>query len=267
MSEILVQKPEAPEILQPAPVAPKIVSHFQRFEMKYRLSPVQAVRLVSELRASHMRLDSRVADRESERYTVSSLYFDSPDFMCWQANEAGLRKRFKLRIRTYAPAGALAPLYFLEIKRKDDAVVTKDRVAVPADLFCEFFEKDFNPFALRGRPEVIGDAAALEEFLAKMARFSMRPAARIEYRRLPLVGRYNEAFRVTIDEGIEASAARSFAPDRGYPVFRGRAVLEIKFNNTLPFWFHKILLRHGLRRGKFSKYYNGVRMLRNYCRL
>jgi hypothetical protein len=253
-----------------SPVAPpKIISHFQRFEIKYQLSSLQAERLYAELAASHMHPDPRVAEVPSGRYTVSSLYFDSPELMCWQANEAGLRRRFKLRIRAYAEPGEPVEHYFLEVKKKDDAVVTKDRVALPPHLFREAFDNEsFDFFRLIGHPEIVGDKKALEEFVAKLTKFRMHPISLVSYKRAPLVGRANEQFRVTIDEDIRAGVARSLDDVPLFiPVFRGRVILEVKFNNTLPYWFHEILMRHGLRRAKFSKYYNGVTLLKEYSRI
>lgn len=243
----------------------KFTAHFQRFEIKYHLSPIQANHILTELMAGHMRPDPMVEDRRERRYTVSSLYFDSPDWKCYYENESGERKRFKLRIRSYEIAPQPDSLVFLEIKRKDDAVITKDRVAIPFHLYQSIFVESADPFLLLGHPEVIGERVVLEEFLSKLSRFAMRPAALIRYERIPLVGRANERFRVTLDHAIEASAVSEFTGhDAFIPVFRGRTVLEVKFNNILPRWFHKILQRHELRRAKFSKYFNGVRVLAQY---
>ena len=247
-----------------APQSQKFVSHFQRFEFKYHLSPLQADRIWTELASSHMRPDPVIADSPQPRYSVWSIYFDSPGLKCWRENESGERRRFKLRARTYRGSGQEETV-FLEIKRKDDAVVTKDRLALPKALWQEAFLEEQDPFFLLGHPNVLGDRTVLEEFLWKQARYAMRPVCLVAYDRAPLVGRYNERFRVTVDQMIRASAIPSFdGHDAFLPVFRGRAVLEVKFNNKLPHWFHRILQRHELRRAKFSKYYNGVSVLKRY---
>ena len=238
-------------------------AHFQRFEFKYPLSPLQANRILVELMASHMRPDPTVAERHEKRYTVSSLYFDSPGWKCYYENEAGERVRFKLRIRSYETAPEAESLMFLEIKRKDDAIITKDRVAIPHHLYRTVFAEAGDPFQLLDHPAVIGERAVLEEFLSKLSRFAMRPRVLIRYERIPLVGRTNERFRVTLDYGLEASAVPEFSGHDAFrPVFRGRTILEVKYNNTLPHWFHRILQRHELRRTKFSKYFNAVTVLK-----
>ncbi|OHA08581.1 MAG: hypothetical protein A3B37_01790 [Candidatus Sungbacteria bacterium RIFCSPLOWO2_01_FULL_59_16] len=249
------------------PSASKLSVHFQRFEFKYHLSPIQASRIAGELLASHMKPDPTVEAAPERRYTVTSLYFDSPDWKCWRENESGERRRFKLRIRSYAPAPDPGTLVFLEIKRKDDAVVTKDRVALPYGVYREIFEERRDPFALLGYGAFLGEQAVRDEFLWRMARFSMRPVALIRYERLPLVGRHHERFRVTFDSGIAVNAGSALAaPDLFLPVFAGKTVMEVKFNNALPHWFHRILQRHGLQRRKFSKYYNGVAVLKHHRR-
>lgn len=249
------------------PSAAKLAVHFQRFEFKYHLSPIQASHISSELLLSHMKPDPAVESAPERRYTVTSLYFDSPDGKCWRENESGERRRFKLRIRSYAPDPDPSTLVFLEIKRKDDVVVTKDRVALPYGVYREIFEERQDPFAVLEYGALLGEPAIRDEFLWKLARFAMRPVAVIRYERLPLVGRHHERFRVTFDSGIAASAGSALvAPGPFLPVFVGRTVMEVKFNNALPHWFHRILMRHGLTRRKFSKYYNGVAVLKNYHR-
>jgi len=249
------------------PSAAKLAVHFQRFEFKYHLSPLQASRISAELMRSHMKPDSAVESFPEPRYTVTSLYFDSPDWKCWLENESGERRRFKLRVRSYTPRPDADSLVFLEIKKKDDAVVTKDRVALPYDAYREIFEERRDPFALLQYGALIGERAVRDEFLWKMARFAMRPVAVVRYERLPLVGRHHERFRVTFDSRITASAGSALSSSGLFlPVFAGKTVMEVKFNNALPHWFHRVLQRHGLQRRKFSKYYNSVAVLKHYYR-
>ena len=64
-------------------------------------------------------------------YTVRSIYYDTATFAHFFANEDGLARRAKPRIRGYDRGGDDA-LAFLEIKRRNGAVGSKSRAPIPA---------------------------------------------------------------------------------------------------------------------------------------
>lgn len=55
------------------------IRKFNRFELKYLISLRQAARFTTALRA-YLVPDEH--GRQNGRYTLASLYFDSPDFRC-----------------------------------------------------------------------------------------------------------------------------------------------------------------------------------------
>ena len=104
--------------------------HFQRFEFKYQM-PLDFVEGIIPELLKYMDFDPFAQKFPDHGYTVASLYFDSVGLDCYYQKLAGVRTRKKLRIRFY-PENGLTPetKVFLEIKRKYDAVVVKDRLAL-----------------------------------------------------------------------------------------------------------------------------------------
>src|SRR3989344_14084 len=98
--------------------------HFRRFELKYPLS-LDQYRLIRPLVARRLSPDPFVGS--AGYYQVNSLYFDTPNLNAYHQSRAGLKNRIKYRLRTYSTAIPAPPYAFLEIKRKHDATVLKDR--------------------------------------------------------------------------------------------------------------------------------------------
>jgi hypothetical protein len=92
---------------------------FNRFELKYLLSLLQAEHLRAALQG-YVVPDEH--GHSNGRYTLSSLYYDSPDLRCYWENEHGLKFRRKLRIRRCETCEVFtdeSPV-FLEIKQRYD---------------------------------------------------------------------------------------------------------------------------------------------------
>ena len=99
----------------------------QRFECKYLVDPL----VLPEMRAylqPFVEPDRYARQRADGRYTVSSLYLDSPDLLLFRQTRRGEKDRFKLRVRTYDD-GASQPA-FAAVKGKVNSVVRKRRVAL-----------------------------------------------------------------------------------------------------------------------------------------
>jgi hypothetical protein len=114
--------------------------------------------------------------------TYRNLYFDTDDLRCFHDHRRGRRIRHKVRIRHY-PDRALS---YLEIKTKRNELVTdKQRHAIP---FANENLGDSERAFIRTHAGALADA--------------LRPSARIEYRRVCLIGLASEE-RVTIDLDLE----------------------------------------------------------------
>lgn len=227
--------------------------HFQRFEFKYQLPLDTVDGMVPEL-LKYMEFDPYARNLPGSAYTVASLYYDTAGHGAYYQKINGLKTRKKLRVRFYNFDLTPETLVFMEIKRKYDAVVVKDRVALPLRA-CEDLLR-------HGKwPDQVDPAAqaTLEEFMWLKEHNSMAPQNIILYKRRPLFSKVDPNFRVTVDFDIKSYQAE-WLTTAGHPssVNPGMAILEVKFNNILPFWFHSIIRKYGLEQRPFSKYCNGL---------
>lgn len=94
---------------------------FERKEVKYRLNTMQ-VRAIKQALSAHMAPD------EYGQTSITSVYYDTPNRdMISRSLEKPAYKE-KLRLRTYGPRNASAPV-FVELKKKHEGIVYKRRIA------------------------------------------------------------------------------------------------------------------------------------------
>lgn len=224
--------------------------HFQRFEFKYQ-APLNLVEGLIPDFLKYMSWDPYARDLPAKSYAVSSLYFDSAGLGCYYQNLNGDRVRKKLRIRFYDLSLKPEMPVFLEIKRKYDMVSVKDRLTMTQAKCYNLLQGKGNiglSFSEHNRE-------TLDEFLWLKYYNGMQPRNMVIYDRKPLISKVDPNFRVTIDYNIRTYSANWLCDKKdGISINPGWAVLEVKFNNILPFWFHQLILRHNLERRPFSKY-------------
>jgi len=231
--------------------------HFQRFEFKYYLPKNIADKLIPAL-LNYMDWDPYIKESGQDYYQVNSLYFDSPDFGCFWDKESGIADRKKLRFRFYNDIKDQASPIFAEIKRKKDALVIKDRISIDAASSSnDNFDKKLSELLNADQ-----DNDFLHELVWFKKRNTLRPKLFVSYKRKALVGKIDKKFRVTFDYDIKTQLANDLdiSPNKFKNVYPGGAVLELKYNNVLPAWFHKIIQRYQLQRLAYSKYCNSLRV-------
>ncbi|RJQ31197.1 polyphosphate polymerase domain-containing protein [Candidatus Parcubacteria bacterium] len=229
----------------------KLKLHFQRFEFKYQI-PVNLIDgLLPEL-LKYMEWDPYVKEKTGLFYYVSSLYFDSIGYACYYQNLSGERTRKKLRIRFYDEKLSAKSPVFLEIKKKYDSVVIKDRLTTTMENCNSILEGNLKKI---DSELSLTDRETLNDFLWLKYHNSMVPQNMVIYKRKPLISKVDPSFRVTFDYELATyCSARLNDRKYGYEVMPQLAVMEVKFNNMLPFWFHQILQKYNLQRMAFSKY-------------
>lgn len=209
----------------------KIKLHFERFEFKYLMTEAKAEKVLETLLANNLEWDPYTENKIEHAYTVTSLYYDSPTLKCYREKIDGLDRRFKLRERIYGKKHEENTQIFYEIKRKKDVVIVKDREI--------------------GSPS--------EEFEYKRQAFNLSPNIVIQYERQALQGKFQDRLRVTFDRELRAVSAESLKDFHDpKPVSPRFVIMEIKYNNTLPAWFSRIITGHELERRPFSKYCAGI---------
>lgn len=228
-----------------------------RYELKYLLSPEQVAPLREAL-CGACALDRYSAAAPGQRYTVTSLYFDTPDLAFFRAALDRDARRVKLRARRYDDDGA--PV-LLEVKRKHGEIVKKTRAVVHED------------WAERMRRPAQEDAPALHDFSAVLARTGAEPRLLVRYRREAWASEVDEYARVTFDSALEyqpwdrlsfdgeAGAWVPLDDSAAFDMPRSAVVLELKFAERAPAWMMTLVRRFDLLRRGFSKYTTGVDQL------
>jgi hypothetical protein len=236
------------------------VHKFNRFELKYVISLEQAKQFKAALQA-YVVPDEHGQD--NGRYTLSSLYYDSPDLRCYQENEQGLKFRRKLRIRRYETNDVFtdeSPV-FLEVKQRYDRVTQKRRTVLPyreALRFC-------NDRQIPGNG--LGDKALLDEIYAFLWQYNLRPVSIVRYDRQAFIGtEYDRGLRVTFDTSLsfQAHQLHLHDPSTGLPMLpASSAVMEIKVNERIPTWLAHMIAAHNLQRVGVSKYCRSIEAARS----
>ena len=228
-----------------------------RFELKFLLSPRQRDEAEQTLVA---RL-SQDPHGGGGRYEVSSLYFDSPDWRWLTEKLDGVDPRQKVRVRWYGGAVSQAEQGFVEIKHRRERRVLKERVTCGKDSLLKLLAGDLGESLALTGPDPDGVAARVA-LLA--SRLELRPATVIHYRRLAFQAPEERRLRITFDEEVRAySSEDAELAGRGLPVLPpGWTVLEVKFDQRIPAWVGQALRSLKLRLQPFSKYAEGVLVLR-----
>ena len=232
-----------------------------RFEYKYFVSEVQAVQ-VRKFVECYLPPDKYTVGRQGIGYPVHSLYFDSPDRMtCWATVE-GHKNRFKIRVRFYDDRPE-SPL-FLEIKRRDNQVIQKQRAAVKRSCADRLLAGEW----LTRADLVVDDEKnfrAMYNFCELCQKINARPTAYTSYMREGYEPPDSNWQRVTFDRQLRAGPYRgsidiSELERWAQPEVQG-IVLELKFTDRYPDWMHDLVESFNLRRTSMPKYVECVTLL------
>ena len=234
---------------KPAPL------HFRRMEFKYMVPERIIPRFIDRI-VPHMEADPFLLQegRGRRAYPVTSLYFDSLDLQSLREKDAGILARRKLRLRTYENAFSASARSFLEIKRRHDFIVSKDRLSLSvgelqgADRMSQVLGH------LLSRVEATEDVTSEAETLRSW--YGLQPTTLVTYDRIPFVGKHDRTFRITIDHALRGAWHPTHLLGT-IPLHRcmsGYCLIELKFHHGIPSWFHAIIQDLELHRTAYSKY-------------
>lgn len=224
---------------------------FRRFECKYLITEGQASRVLKYAQP-YVELDPFAARCPDGRYQISSLYLDGDDLCLYHETLAGVKDRFKLRIRAYSDRFE-DPVFF-EVKKRNDRVIVKER--------CRVRRAEIGPTidgwgAARERM-ALPELESLEAFQSRCQRIKAKPRVLVRYNREAYMGTFDPTARVTFDRNLQTRGQRQhgqfFSPAGWSSVEGGKVLLELKFNDSCPSWMTAIVRQEGLRRISFSKY-------------
>lgn len=229
--------------------------HFRRIELKF-LIPDRIIPSFIDRIAPYTQPDPFLVEEGRGRieYPVTSLYFDSFDLHSLYEKEAGLLSRRKVRLRTYEEEFSADAYSFIEIKRRHDFVVSKDRLSLSVgDLHSALPMSGLLDHLLaqvEASEEVTHEANLLHGW------YNLQPTVLVSYNRRPFVGMQDRRFRITIDQNLRSVwKPRVLLGSKMYtPCNPGWSVVEMKSNHALPAWFHDIIQDFQLTRTAHSKY-------------
>lgn len=228
-----------------------------RTEYKYLVPNALLDRIRSDI-APYVAADSFSKQRGTKGYTVRSVYYDTPQFDCYDEKLDGLTARRKYRIRGYDRPHEKS-LVFLEIKRKYVDRIAKSRAPLLyRDLDAFFLSSDIHRYilALTGTGEETIDA---RRFLYHYYRQGLRPAVLVVYDREPFFGKFDPSLRVSIDRDLRGSIFPSlnmlFDDQCLEYAMSHHFILELKFfRGALPAWVQSLITRYELPRMALSKF-------------
>ena len=226
-----------------------------RYEFKYLVPSEQYGALRNALQP-FLTPDRFAMQQPNGRYTVRSIYFDTPDFEMYHTKIDGIAHRLKVRLRGYN-VGHDESTVFMEIKRKYEGPILKNRSDASFGLVKQLFAGgSFDDLA----SEIQNPDNARRFFYQILSR-NLRPVVNVVYEREPFVGKTLDPendFRVTFDLQLRGLAYPSVenlfeevGPQYAYPGF---FILEVKFNRFCPAWMKPLLEDFQLRKEPASKY-------------
>ena len=235
----------------------------KRFEFKYFLTPTEAKRVEAFL-LTHARMTPDENSRNGSYY-VNSLYFDTPFMDDYAEKDGSILVRKKVRARMYENCWhENLENVWLEVKHKRNMNIKKTRARISGDTWNSFVANN-NPHVLLETAKMTNDGSNtdIENFAHTHIRQSYLPSTVVRYKRKAYLADFTSLVRITFDYDIEACQFENASQsDNLVPVSHQAVIMEVKFNNKLPWWFSQMLTQFNLQRTDFSKYRNSVAVLR-----
>ena len=216
-----------------------IQSCFKRYEKKYLLTEEQ-------YRAMRSGMEPYMVPDEHPRYSISNVYYDTPDYALIRASLEKPVYKEKLRLRSYGVPGSCDTV-FVELKKKYDGVVYKRRITTEM--------RDAALYLYGARK---GDGSQISREIDYFLRlYQPERKAFIAYDREAYAAADGGELRVTFDANLRARS-NDVDPrlgDHGAPLLPdGLYLMEVKIPGTAPLWLARLLSDNNIFSTSFSKY-------------
>ena len=230
---------------------------FTRYEFKYLLN--NKISNMIENEAKHfMSYDDFAVNITDNQYFVRSLYYDDNSFSNFFEKVDGIKSRRKFRIRTYGNSLKNNLPVFLEIKGRHLERTFKKRTSIDSKYIELFLNSDKNSKLL----EIYPNNTIINDFVFDSIKKRIKPCVLIDYKRRPFINNFGLYFRLTFDSNIVSSKSKIlFSNEKKSTPLEcksGYTILEVKFNRSIPAWFHRIIQSYSLTRRSISKFVLGV---------
>lgn len=217
------------------------IETMSRHDIKYIIDEKTVGELRKCLLANNMRKQIHDSD------LVVSAYCDTDDFASIRKCIDDPKHKEKIRIRSYGPIGD-DDLAYLEIKRKENGLLTKRRVKVRyGDI----------PGILSGSQKMQGEFGdELDDFLSRYP--NSEPRIRISYERESYKAEDESSdLRVTLDHDIRYKVGKGIrldGSDGTCLMSPRRYIIEIKTLGETPKWLDMFFKSRSLKPRSYSKY-------------
>ncbi|MDM8554080.1 polyphosphate polymerase domain-containing protein [Desulfococcaceae bacterium HSG7] len=225
---------------------------FNRYELKYIVNHRHVANLWDDMNG---RLTNDPNAGPDGAYKISSLYYDSPDLLCYWEKVDGQKIRRKIRLRTYFDSNEqTGEKSFLEIKQRINRTVQKRRV--------DFELEDALDFMRTGKSFADGvRSGVMDEIVYLRHTYQLTPTLIVSYKRKAFYGLYDDGLRITLDYHVkcrEEDLDLTHGEGGHYILAPEWVVMEIKINDKMPLWLSLLLGRHNIASLRLSKYCRGV---------
>jgi len=217
-----------------------------RHELKYIISEGEMALMAMRLR--HVLIQDSYAVKNGGEYFIRSLYFDDPDNNAVWEKMSGVEMRDKYRIRIYNLSDTDIKL---ERKHKSASYVKKDSIALSKEECLQIMRGDFHCLLKKEDPFA-------QQMYGVFRTKVLRPKVLVDYTREPYTFPAEDV-RITFDKNIRTAlrATDLFNPNLvTYPIWslRNCAILEVKFNKSLPAHVASLVQARAAQRTAASKY-------------
>tara|TARA_Y100000590_G_C15677132_1_gene998472 strand:+ start:1112 stop:1852 length:741 start_codon:yes stop_codon:yes gene_type:complete len=228
----------------------------QRYEFKYFLNPKVSSEIKKHVE-KFMILDEFANFFPNKSYFVRSIYFDDEFNSNFDEKVDGFRIRKKFRLRYYDKDLIKSPIY-LETKGRNLERTYKRRVKLDLQDFDLILkEKSLNDLLKKYPKNPI-----IQEFVFEYYKKSLKPKVLVDYNREPFVNKHGLYFRLTFDQNLKCKNLnknlKNIVINQDIMCKAGYTILEVKFDRSIPLWFHRIIQSYNLTRQSISKFVLGM---------
>lgn len=215
-----------------------------RQEFKFYIS-IEEINFLRNSLKSFMKLDKN-SNKSKNNYTITSLYFDSPNGDAFNEKVDGIYSREKFRIRKYSESEIIK----LESKKKVENVISKT---------SEIIDKNFATNLYKNNHKILDhkNSQFLQKSLVIIKLNGLRAKNIVEYEREAYYLPYGN-IRITFDTNLRTynSNINFFKKDKIYtPIFHNKInILEVKHSLPLPDHLKFVLKKIIANRCAISKF-------------
>ncbi len=228
-----------------------------RYEFKYILNKKTSDQIEKEAR-NFMIYDGHVKKELNNKYFVRSLYFENNFSSNFYEKVDGMKIRRKYRLRTYSNFFDPKVPIFFEVKGRILERTYKKRINIENKYLNLFLSQsqNFNLLNLYPNNEMIIN------FIFDSFRKNLKPLILVDYKRRPYINKFGLYFRLTFDTNLLSSKTNNLFSNDKYSSWleckAGYTILEVKFDRSIPAWFHRIIQCYNLKRRSISKFVLGM---------